>query len=162
VEPTSEDLEHAQGVLSRWGRTPRPAEVHTLAMGSTAARMAGVNGGITDADLRDVHDALWASSVRHSQPGVLESLAEALLARGIVPQPGEYDGEWWLWWPKKGRGQCQACGQQRSLTRYSNTFGRPYRYLCGRCRKQELADDTAELNEATGVTANLGRARARC
>lgn len=127
VDPTSEDLDRAQSELSRWGRTPQPGEVRTLAVGLAAARLADAGDGISDTELRAAHDALSASSVAHCMPGLLESMAEALLGRGMVPQPWEHDGKWWLWWPKKGRGPCQSCGQQRSLTRYSNLFGRPYR-----------------------------------
>jgi hypothetical protein len=156
VEPTFEDLDQAHAVLSRRGVTPQPADVEALALGLAARRLAGVEDGISDGDLRAAHDALCVSGARNSLPGLLESLAAALLARGIVPQPWEHDATWWLWLPTKGRGPCQRCGQVRSLTRYSNMFGRPYRYLCGRCRKDERAEDTADLDRATGVTRQPG------
>ncbi|WP_267595703.1 hypothetical protein [Carbonactinospora thermoautotrophica] len=127
-----------------------------MALAVSARRRSGLPGQISDEELRAAHDLLYHSPARHRASGLLESLAEALLARGVVPAPADYGGDWWLWWPKKGCGFCQRCGKERSLTRYSNRWGKPYRYLCTRCRKQELADDEAYLNRITGVVREPG------
>jgi hypothetical protein len=150
-----EDIGEARAILSKGGRVPAQTDVEILALGLAAARFAAT-GRISDDDLRAAHDLLCQSSVQHTKVGLLESLAEVLLGRGIIPDEDEYDGQWWLWWPKKGHGVCQRCGQRRSLTRYSNMFGRPYRYLCARCRKEERTDDSAELDRVTGTTEQPG------
>jgi hypothetical protein len=72
----------------------------------------------------------------------------------VVPKPGDYDGKWWLWWPKNGRGPCRDCGNTRSLTRYSARFGNEYRYLCARCRsteRQQVAERAKELLDMHGT-----------
>jgi hypothetical protein len=155
TDPTGDELTQARTALGRGGRTPQPVEVEVLAAALAAARLAA-EGRIGDRDLRAAHDALVAGPVRYTIATLPTTLAEHLLARGVVPGADEHEGSWWLWWPKQGRGPCQRCGQQRSLTRYSNLFGRPYRYLCARCRRDERAEDTAELDEVTGITRRPG------
>ncbi|MFJ1637704.1 hypothetical protein [Streptomyces sp. NPDC088256] len=124
--------------------------IQALAAAVSVRRRLEGEDAVTDDELLAAHDQLHAK-MPHRNGGSLEALADALLGRGIVPSPDDYDGDWWLWWPKKGYGPCRDCRQRRSLTRYSAKWGKPYRYLCARCRKQELADDTAYLNSVTGV-----------
>jgi hypothetical protein len=107
---------------------------------------------VTTRELLFAHDLLYMGAVRGGTTGLREALAAALLARGHVPEPTEYEGRWWLWWPSQGRGICQRCGEGRFLRRYSNIWGKPYRYLCQRCRGEEIAEETEELDRATGVT----------
>ncbi|TKA00496.1 hypothetical protein [Actinacidiphila oryziradicis] len=112
-----------------------------------------VDGGetVVDADVLAAHDLLYASVLRHRDSGCMRRLAEVLVSRGVVPKPWDYDGEWWLWWPKTGRGPCRDCGKPRSLTRFSARVGKEYRYLCARCRAAERDHDaqTAEQLWAT-------------
>ncbi|MBO8192031.1 hypothetical protein ITI46_10175 [Streptomyces oryzae] len=129
--------------------------VQALAAAVSVRRRLQGKEAVTDDELLAAHDQLHAKMPRRNG-GSLEALAEALLGRGIVPAPGEYDGDWWLWWPKKGYGPCRDCRERRSLTRYSAKWGKSFRYLCARCRKQELADDSAYLNSLTGVTPEEG------
>ncbi|MFE6163529.1 hypothetical protein ACFQ7F_31980 [Streptomyces sp. NPDC056486] len=155
---TEADVDKAMTVVESSRQSLRrddPAVQVLVAAVSVQRRLQGEGTTVTDDELLGAHDNLHARMpYRHG--GYLEILAEALLARGIVPSPGEYDGDWWLWWPKKGYGPCRDCRQPRSLTRYSAKWGKPYRYLCARCRKQELAGDAAYLNSVTGVTPEEG------
>jgi hypothetical protein len=95
-------------------------------------------------DFVKAHGTVWAGRLRYRSGRCLEDLAAVLLERGPVPGPDEYDGEWWLWWPKKGHGPCRDCRQRWSLTRYSAIWGDEYRYLCARCRENER-DHISEL-----------------
>ncbi len=136
-----EDMSNARDLLSR-RNTPLPGEpdIEMVASAINTERRSRVPGEVTDAELCAAHDRLCDDVMRHSGAySVLESLARTMLARGLVPDTDDYGGEWWLWWPKKGRGPCQHCGKERSLTRYMARFGVPERYLCQRCRKQEIA-----------------------
>lgn len=130
--------------------------LEVVARAVNAERRADVADAITVGELRTAHDLLYAVRVSCRVPGLIERLATALLARGVVPAPDDYGGEWWLWWPQQGRGYCQGCGEARPLKRYSNWFGKNYRYLCRGCRWQENADEEADLNEATGVIPEPG------
>lgn len=157
IEPAPEDMDRAHDLLSRWSQ-PLPVEddIRIVALAISAVRRSHSSDAISNDELLAVHDRLCESPMRHRASDPLESLAVALLHRGIVPESDDYGGTWWLWWPKKGRGLCPRCGKDRFLTRYSERFGKPYRYLCERCRKQEIADATAYLDQVTGVTSEPG------
>jgi hypothetical protein len=155
MEPSDADVAEAVAVLSRYGAKVDETDIQIVATGLTVRRQAS-DGHVGIDALRAAHDLLCMTTAQHRVPDLLSDLATLLLARGYVPAPDAHEGRWWLWWPKKGRGPCRDCGQERSLTRYSNTFGGVYRYLCGRCRKQELADQTADLDRVTGVTREPG------
>lgn len=155
--PDDEDMVQARELLMRPNRPAADDDmVRLVATALGAVRRSRLEDAITDDELRALHDRLHASSMRYRVDRLLASLAEVLLSRGVVPEPEDYEGKWWLWWPKKGRGRCQHCGNDRVLTRYSARFGKTYRYLCQRCRKQELADDEAYLNQVTGVIQEPG------
>jgi len=151
-------MDRARELLARsYSPSPGDADIELVAASISAERRSRIADAITDKDLRAAHDQLYASSsVRRALRGVLESLAQALLARGVVPKPDDFDGDWWLWWPQQGRGPCQHCGNQRTLRRYSARFGKPYRYLCQRCRQQEVSDNEEYLNQSTGVIPEPG------
>jgi hypothetical protein len=149
-----EDMRYARDLLSR-KNAPLPDEpaIEMVARAINTERRSHVPGEVTDAELRAAHDRLCDDVLRHSgASSVLESLARTMLARGLVPDTDDYDGKWWLWWPRRGRGPCQHCGKERSLTRYMARFGMPERYLCQRCRKQEIADREEYLNATPGLT----------
>ena len=129
-----------------------PALVDLVAQAVSAERRSHVDGAVTVKELRIAHDSLYVISDVHRPRGLIQSLAVALLARGFAPRPGDYGGDWWLWWPKDGRGPCPSCGKQLLLHRYSPLTGPGHRYLCRRCRAQEADEQTDELNRATGVT----------
>jgi hypothetical protein len=152
-----EDLARALELLSL-GVPADPGDVivEIVAKAVNAERRCHVADAVTVGELRTAHDLLYACRAHHRPAGLIQGLATALLSRGFVPAPDDYGGEWWLWWPPRGRGYCQGCGNERALKRYSNMFGKPYRYLCPGCRDQENADDEAELNEATGVIPEPG------
>lgn len=138
------DLEKASELLSqRSSVPPLPADVALVAGAISTERRSRTPGSVSDDELLAAHDQL-CGPLRHQAHGVLESLATAMLARGLVPGPGAYGDEWWLWWPKKGRGPCQHCGKERSLTRYMARYALPERYLCQRCRRQETTDPRGE------------------
>ncbi|MFE5097166.1 hypothetical protein ACFRCI_44445 [Streptomyces sp. NPDC056638] len=99
---------------------------------------------VSDAVLLATHDLLYTKAPRHLGEHLMRKLAEALVSRGVVPEPHDYEGRWWLWWPKAGRGPCRDCGQMRSLTRYSARYGNEYRYLCNRCRSAEREQITQQ------------------
>lgn len=142
------DLEKASELLSqRSSLPPRPTDVALVAGAISTERRSHTPGSVSDDELLAAHDQL-CGPIRHQTHGVLESLATVMLARGLVPDPGAYSDEWWLWWPKRGRGPCQHCGKERSLNRYMARFGLPERYLCQRCRKQETADSPGEGAES--------------
>jgi hypothetical protein len=147
-----EDFDKARQLLQCDGSVgPGDVVVEVLAKALNAERRTHDVDAITVSELLVAHDLLYACRVRSQVPGVLEGLAGALLARGFVPAPGDYGGNWWLWWPTSGRGLCQGCGTERALRRYSARFDKNYRYLCRRCREAENADEEAELNRVTGV-----------
>ncbi|WGD45157.1 hypothetical protein [Streptomyces cathayae] len=102
---------------------------------------------IADTDVLAAHDLVHASALRHRDGGCLRRLANVLVSRGVVPKPADYDGEWWLWWPKSSRGPCRECGNVRSLTRFSARFGKEYRYLCAQCRSAERDRDAHTAEE---------------
>ncbi|MGK5692001.1 hypothetical protein ACSNOJ_03650 [Streptomyces sp. URMC 128] len=109
---------------------------------------------VADAVLLAAHDLLYARIPRRLGDSSMRRLAEILVGRGVVPKPGDYDGKWWLWWPKSGRGPCRDCGKTRSLTRYSARFGHEYRYLCARCRsteRKQIAEQAEELLSTPGT-----------
>jgi len=133
-------------------RPATAAELKRLAFVIGAERRSHAPETVTTRELLFAHDLLYMGAVRDGSAGLREALASALLARGHVPGPHEYEGRWWLWWPSRGSGVCQRCGRDRYLRRYSNIWGKPYRYLCQRCRDQENAEETEELDRATGVT----------
>ena len=83
-----------------------------------------------------------------------------MLDRGLLPGPGAYDDEWWLWWPKKGRGPCPRCGQVRALTRYMGGPGDSDQYMCQKCRRQGTQDAEDTLERVTGVTPLPGESSA--
>lgn len=154
-----EDLSNARILLfQRSASLPDGRTVELVANAINAERRSQVNGGVTDEELRAAHDYLCGNEMRHRGGiySVLESLASAMLARGLVPDTDAHGGEWWLWWPKKGRGPCQRCGKERALTRYMARHALPERYLCQRCRREELAELEEYLNEVTGVTREPG------
>lgn len=152
-----QDLDKARDLLSS-GRSTEPVDltVEIVARAVNAERRARVADAITVGELLAAHDLLYASRAHHRAPGLLERLALALLAHGVVPAPDDYGGNWWLWWPPSGRGYCQDCGNERALRRYSARFGKNYRYLCRDCRAQENADEETYLNEVTGVIPEPG------
>lgn len=119
-----EDLERAAEVLSRrkGGGEPRPSETRIIAGALYATRHSSVPGAISDEELLAAHDQV-CGPLRHSARDALTGLATAMLARGMFPGSGAYNDEWWLWWPKKGRGPCPLCGQVRVLTRYMGRLG---------------------------------------
>ncbi|MFE6691347.1 hypothetical protein ACFVFQ_33370 [Streptomyces sp. NPDC057743] len=154
---TEADLDKAMSVVERSRQSPQrddPA-VRALAAAISVLRRLRGDEAATDTELLAAHDQLHAS-LPHRNDDNLAALAQALLSRGIVPSPGDYDDAWRFWWPKKGYGPCRDCRQRRSLTRYAAKAGKPYRYLCTRCRKQELADITEYLTSATGVVPKDG------
>ncbi|MGW9027906.1 hypothetical protein ACWGQ5_27835 [Streptomyces sp. NPDC055722] len=151
--PSPTDIDAAIAAASRHGRS---ADAQTPGIADLAAALGvlrRVEGGeaVADADVLAAHDLLHASVLRHRDGGCLERLAEVLVGRGVVPDPGDYGGEWWLWWPKAGRGPCRDCGQVRALTRYSARFGKEYRYLCARCRAAERGRDAQEARQVWGM-----------
>jgi hypothetical protein len=152
-----QDLDKARELLSAGGHTePVEVTVEIVARAVNAERRAHVADAMTVGELLAAHDVLYASRAFRQASGLLERLATALLARGVVPAPDDYGGNWWLWWPPRGRGYCQSCGNERPLRRYSARFGKKYRYLCQGCRAQENADEEAHLNEVTGVIPDPG------
>ncbi|MFH8980179.1 hypothetical protein [Streptomyces varsoviensis] len=154
---TEGDVDKAMAIVESGRQSLRrddPAVKALAAAVSVRRRLQGEEA-VADDELLAAHDQLHAK-MPHRNGGSLEALADVLLGRGIVPLPGDYDGDWWLWWPKKGYGPCRDCRQHRSLTRYSAKWGKPYRYLCARCRKLELAEDSAYLNSVTGVVPDEG------
>ncbi|MEU1481593.1 hypothetical protein [Streptomyces sp. NPDC005760] len=98
-------------------------------------RRAESGESATNAVLLAAHDLLHTQVPPQLGDSSLRRLAEPLVGRGVVPKPGDYEGRWWLWWPKGGRGPCRDCGNTRSLTRYSARFGNEYRYLCDKSAK---------------------------
>jgi hypothetical protein len=124
-------------------RRATTAELELFAFIVGAVRRSHVPGTVTVGELLIAHDLLYIGAVRGTTTGLRESLAAALLARGHVPAPHEYAGNWWLWWPTQGRGTCQHCGQDRLVRRYSDLWGKPYRYLCEHCHGQEVAEETS-------------------
>jgi hypothetical protein len=109
---------------------------------------------VADIVLLAAHDLLYAQVPRHLGDSSMRRLAQILVSRGVVPKPGDYDGKWWLWWPKKGRGPCRDCARTRSLTRYSARFGNEYRYLCAGCRateRQQAAERAEEFLDTHGT-----------
>lgn len=119
-----------------------PAELHGAGVAELAAalgvlRRAETGESVTNAVLLTAHDQLHAQVPRQLGDSSMRRLAEFLVARGVVPKPSDYEGRWWLWWPKNGRGPCRDCGKTRFLNRYSARWGDEYRYLCARCRSAE-------------------------
>jgi hypothetical protein len=148
-----EDMTRALEVANSASVPPATgAELERLAFVIGAERRSHAPETVTTRELLFAHDLLYMGAVRGGATGLREALASALLARGHVPGPHEYEGRWWLWWPSRGSGVCQSCRRDRYLRRYSNVWGKPYRYLCQRCRDQEIAEETEELDRATGVT----------
>ncbi len=144
--PSQADIQEAVAVASRHGRA---VDAHTpgieqLATALSALRRDAEGQTTPNEDLLAAHDLLYDSPLAHHDGGCMRKLAEALLARGVVPAPRDYNGKWWLWWPKKGHGPCRDCHQHRALTRFSARWGKQYRYLCARCRTTERSHD-AEL-----------------
>ncbi|MFI9616793.1 hypothetical protein ACIHCM_34805 [Streptomyces sp. NPDC052023] len=92
---------------------------------------------VPSAVLLAAHDLLHTQVPPQLGDSSMRRLAQLLVGQGVVPKPGDYDGRWWLWWPKNGRDPCRDCGKTRSLTRYSARLGNDYRYLCARCRAAE-------------------------
>ncbi|MFJ2743434.1 hypothetical protein ACIO3O_27715 [Streptomyces sp. NPDC087440] len=130
--------------------TEGSSEMEALAGAVSALRREDA----TTDELRSCHYELW-TQVSHRNGGLLERLAELLVSRGAVPGPYDYDGKWWLWWPKKGRGPCRDCGRVRVLTRYSNSWGQQYRYLCSACRKAEREDISRMAEEGMAQLVDL-------
>lgn len=148
-----EDMTRAlELVTSTSASSVTTADLERLAFVIGAERRSHAPETVTTRELLFAHDLLYMGAVRGATTGLQQALALALLARGHVPDPSEYQGKWWLWWPSQGRGICQRCGEGRYLRRYSNIWCKPYRYLCQRCRGQEVAEETEELDRATGVT----------
>jgi hypothetical protein len=156
-----EDLERAAELLSRraGGGEPRPGEMRIIAGALYATRHSDVPGAVSDEKLLAAHDQV-CGPLRHRAGEALMDLAAAMLARGMFPGPGAYNDEWWLWWPKKGRGPCPRCGQIRVLTRYMNPFGDGDQYMCQKCRKQGFQDAEDALEQVTGVTPQPGESSA--
>ncbi|HEX6523035.1 MAG TPA: hypothetical protein VF070_23995 [Streptosporangiaceae bacterium] len=147
-----EDLERAAELLSRPpGGEPRPSEMRIIAGALYAARHSGVPGAVSDEELLAAHDQV-CGPLRHSASQALRDLATAMLARGMFPDPGAYNDQWWLWWPKKARGPCPQCGQVRVLARYMGRFGDGDQYMCQKCHRQGSRDAEDALEQATGVT----------
>jgi hypothetical protein len=156
-----EDLERATELLSRRARgsEPRPSETRIIAGALYVTRHAGVPDVVGDEELLAIHDQL-AGPLRHHAGETLMNLATAMLARGMFPGSGAYNDEWWLWWPKKGRGPCPECGQVRAFTRYMGHFGDTDHYMCQKCRRQGSQDAEDALEQATGVTPLPGESSA--
>lgn len=148
-----QDLERATELLSQrpGSGEPSPSDTRLVAQALYATRHADVPGAVSDDELLAAHDQA-CGPLRHRAAGALTELATAMLARGIFPGPGEYKDEWWLWWPKKGRGPCPRCGQNRVLTRYMGHFGDSDRYSCQKCHRQDIQDAEDALEQATGVS----------
>lgn len=157
-----EDLERAAKLLSRHtggGGEPRQSETRIIAGALYATRNAGIPGAVSDEELLAVHDQA-CGPIRHSAKGAVTDLATAMLARGMFPDSRAYNDEWWLWWPKKGRGPCPQCGQVRVLTRYMGWSGDGDQYMCQKCRRQGSQDAEDALEQATGVTPLPGESSA--
>jgi len=156
-----EDLERAAELLSRRARggEPRPSETRIIAGALYATRHAGVPGAVSDEELLAVHDQV-CGPLRHSAREALTDLATAMLARGMFPGPGAYNDEWWLWWPKKGRGPCPRCRQVRVLARYMGRSGDGDQYMCQKCRRRGFQDAENDLEQVTGVTPLPGESSA--
>ncbi|MET9720275.1 hypothetical protein ABZZ46_33400 [Streptomyces rochei] len=130
------------------------AGVTELAAALGVLRRTEKGQSVADIVLLAAHDLLYAQVPRPLGDSSMRRLAEILVGRGVVPKPGDYDGKWWLWWPKSGRGPCRDCGKTRSLTRYSARFGNEYRYLCADCRsaeRQQVAERAGELLDMHGT-----------
>ncbi|MET9674637.1 hypothetical protein ABZY68_16295 [Streptomyces sp. NPDC006482] len=111
---------------------------------------------LSGAVLLAAHDLLYEQVPFPLGESSLCRLAELLVGRGVVPKSSDYEGRWYLWWPKSGRGPCRDCGKSRSLTRFSGRFGDDYRYLCARCRATErhvIAERVEQLHAMPGVQA---------
>ncbi|MFI0263621.1 hypothetical protein ACH4OW_31885 [Streptomyces sp. NPDC017056] len=147
--PSQADIDLAIATTSGSGRTTGADTEGVAELAAALGVLRRVESGeeVPDAAVQDAHDLLYASAARHPGGGCLRRLAEELVGRGIVPKPWNYDGKWYLWWPKNGRGPCRDCGQTRSLTRYSARFGKEYRYLCARCRTAERELDVQQAEE---------------
>lgn len=156
-----EDLERAAKLLSRraGGGEPRPSETRIIAGALYATRQSSVPGAVSDEELLAAHDQV-CGPLRHSAREVLTGLATAMVARGMFPATGTHNDEWWLWWPKKGRGPCPQCGQVRVLTRYMGHFGGGDQYMCQKCRKQGVQDAEDALEQVTGVISLPGESSA--
>ncbi|MFD4950432.1 hypothetical protein [Streptomyces sp. NPDC058451] len=158
--PSPTDVDAAKALASREGR---PANEHSTGVTELAAalgvlRRTEAGQGVTDAELLAAHDLLYAQVPRHLGDSSMRRLAEILVGRGVVPKPGDYEGQWWLWWPKNGYGPCRDCRKPRSLTRYSGRLGHEYRYLCARCRsteRQQIAEQADRLREMLAPQATL-------
>ncbi|NGN62562.1 hypothetical protein G5C51_01405 [Streptomyces sp. A7024] len=149
-EPSPADIDAAEAITSRHGCT---AAAQTDGAAEVAAALGVLRWMDTGEDVPDTvvlaaHDLLYASAARHHDGGCMCRLAEVLVGRGVVPEPWDYEGRWWLWWPKSGRGPCRDCGKKRSLTRYSARFGKDYRYLCARCRAVEREQDAQQAAQS--------------
>ncbi|MFC7810177.1 hypothetical protein [Streptomyces olivaceus] len=119
-----------------------------LASARGVLRRAQAGESISNDVLLAAHDLLHAQVPPQLGDSSMRRLAELLVGRGVVPKPRDYDGRWWLWWPKNCHGPCRDCGKTRSLTRYSARFGNEYRYLCARCRsaeRQRIAQQAGRL-----------------
>lgn len=156
-----EDLERAAELLSRrvGGGEPRPSEIRIIAGALYATRHSSDPGAVSNEELLAAHDQV-CGPLRHSARDVLAGLATAMLARGMFPRSGAYNDEWWLWWPKKGRGPCPQCGQVRVLTRYMGRLGDTDQYMCQKCRRQGSQDAEDALEQMTGVTPLPGESSA--
>jgi hypothetical protein len=144
---TREDMTKAvELAATARGRRATTAELELFAFIVGAERRSRAPGTVTVGELLIAHDLLYIGAVRGTTTGLREALAGALLARGHVPAPHEYAGNWWLWWPSQGRGTCQNCRQGRQVRRYTDSLGKPYRYLCEYCHTQEVAEEMEELH----------------
>lgn len=146
LSPSPGDLEQARALLTRGGRALQPGApgLVPLAAALTALRRAEAGEGNAAEELLAAHDALYAAGPSARDEGTLRALAQALVERGVVPAPEDYEGRWYFWWPKYAHGPCRDCWQPRALTRYSGRNGDEYRYLCDRCRREERERNTRE------------------
>jgi len=83
-----EDFSNAQDLLSqRNASLPDERTVALVASAINTERRSRIGGDVTDEELRTAHDHLGNNEMRHrgGLRSVLESLASAMLARGLVP-----------------------------------------------------------------------------
>lgn len=142
-EPSPADFDAAAATVSHHGHAEAAQSGGVPELAAALGVLRRIDGGedIPAAVVLAAHDLLYASAARYRDGGCMRRLAEVLVGRGAVPGPRDYEGQWWLWWPKSGRGPCRDCHQTRALTRYSARFGKDYRYLCERCRAAERDQD---------------------
>lgn len=154
--PSPADIDAA---IARASRSGRPADAQSNGVPQLAAAL-GVLRRADEGQMLSVEVLLAAHDLLYEQvpfplgESSLRRLAEVLVGRGVVPKSSDYEGRWYLWWPKNGRGPCRDCGKTRALTRFSGRYGDDYRYLCARCRATErsmIAERAEQLRTKPGM-----------